>query len=126
MLPLSLLLGWPVFLAMGSCNGFSVLHEEEKAPVNSLVFITFYAPSLLLSLFCKFVYYKDLIKSLFSTAYTYKNVAWIAAWKRWWHCRHDGMTVNGSRPDELLWNCYFFVFQSVWGILLSITKAFCT
>lgn len=76
MLPPILLLGWPVFLAMASYNGVCVLHEEEQAPVNSLVFITVSMHHV-----CCFPYSVSLciakILSLFSTAYTSKNVAWI-------------------------------------------------
>lgn len=117
MLPLILLLGWPVFLDVASYNGVCVVHEEEQAPVNSLVFITVsvhhvccfpYSGSLCIA--------KILSNPFFSTAYTSKNVAWICsmeevvALQAWWDdCKWE-------RPDELLWNCYFFIFQSVGNI----------
>lgn len=117
MLPLILLLGWPVFLAMASYNGVCVLHEEEQAPVNSLVFITVSMHHV-----CCFPYSGSLciakiLSNPFLALLTHLKM-WhgFAAWKRWWHCRHDGMTVNRSRPDELLWNCYFFIVQSVGNI----------
>lgn len=73
------------------------------------------------SLMVEYVHCKDLIKSPSSAPYASKNMTWICSMKKWCHCRHDGMTVNGEADLINSSGIALSLFQSM-GNITSYNK----